>query len=81
MINCTIPGCTDSAVAMGLCAKHYMRLRRTGDAATVNPPGRRPKPGGKTDKFWVEARRLFDENCQLSAETRALSAENAELRS
>lgn len=38
---CTFPDCQAKAVAKGLCAKHYMRLRRHGDPAKVNARGRR----------------------------------------
>jgi hypothetical protein len=37
----TFAGCQAKAVAKGLCAKHYMRLRRHGDPAKVNARGRR----------------------------------------
>jgi hypothetical protein len=39
---CTIEGCGGEAVAKGLCAKHYMRLRRAGSADTVGKAGRPP---------------------------------------
>jgi hypothetical protein len=39
---CSIQGCAGKAIAKGLCSKHYMRLRRTGDATKVTKPG--PKP-------------------------------------
>jgi hypothetical protein len=42
-VTCKIEGCEGRATAHGLCAKHYMRLRRTGDAAT-QPRKRGPKP-------------------------------------
>ena len=38
---CAFPDCQAKAVAKGLCAKHYMRLRRHGDPAKVNARGRR----------------------------------------
>src|SRR5262245_59404889 len=40
---CQISGCKAKAVAKGLCAKHYMRARRTGDAETSpRKAGRKP---------------------------------------
>lgn len=39
MNYCSIDGCDDPVKAHGLCAKHYMRLRRNGDARAVKPPG------------------------------------------
>src|SRR3954452_23181247 len=39
---CTIEGCGNKPVAKGLCAKHYMRLRRTGDPLRTRRSG--PKP-------------------------------------
>jgi hypothetical protein len=41
MTRCTFADCPAPAVAKGLCAKHYMRLRRHGDPAKVNARGRR----------------------------------------
>jgi hypothetical protein len=38
---CTIKGCKTKPVARGLCAKHYMRQRRTGDPATIRKSGRK----------------------------------------
>lgn len=39
---CIIEGCgSDKKVRKGLCEKHYMRMRRTGDPMTVRPPGGR----------------------------------------
>ena len=39
-----LAGCPDKSVAKGLCDKHYMRQRRTGDAEQVRLPGRKPDP-------------------------------------
>jgi S-adenosylmethionine decarboxylase len=36
---CNIVGCGRASIAKDLCAKHYMRLRRTGDANRVRKPG------------------------------------------
>jgi DNA-binding response OmpR family regulator len=41
---CTIVGCDRRPVAKGLCAKHYMRARRTGDPNQTGRPGRRRDP-------------------------------------
>ena len=38
---CAFPGCKANADGKGLCAKHYMRLRRHGDPGKVNARGRR----------------------------------------
>ena len=38
---CTIEGCDRKPVASGLCAKHYMRARRTGDPTQTYKPGRK----------------------------------------
>src|SRR5262245_10768530 len=64
MTTCTIPGCTAPVLAKGLCTKHYNRVRRTGDAATVKPAGRKPKPGGEADRHAA----LRAENARLRAE-------------
>jgi hypothetical protein len=44
MTQCTYPGCPAIAVAKGLCTKHYMRLRRHGDAGTVKKAGPKNDP-------------------------------------
>jgi DNA-binding response OmpR family regulator len=41
---CTIEGCDRKPVARGLCAKHYMRARRTGDPTQTHKPGRKRDP-------------------------------------
>jgi hypothetical protein len=38
---CKIEGCRAKPVALGLCARHYMRERRTGDPNKVGQPGRK----------------------------------------
>ena len=40
MKYCTFEGCVAAVKAKGLCSTHYMRSRRTGDAAKVRAPGR-----------------------------------------
>jgi hypothetical protein len=44
---CTIEGCDGRPVGKGLCAKHYMRLRRGGDPNVVRKAGRKPNPLNK----------------------------------
>jgi hypothetical protein len=44
---CTIEGCDGDAVSQGLCAKHYMRLRRTGDPNVTLKPGAKAGDGSK----------------------------------
>src|SRR3954447_25411761 len=39
---CSIDGCDGAVLAKGLCGKHYMRLRRTGDPCRTRKSG--PKP-------------------------------------
>jgi len=41
---CQIAGCDGKAFARGLCAKHYTRQRRHGDAQTVKQRGRNGPP-------------------------------------
>lgn len=41
MTNCTLPDCQGQAFAKGLCVKHYTRMRRHGDPATVMKAGRK----------------------------------------
>ena len=38
--TCTIPDCSAPACARGMCSKHYMRVRRHGDANAIHHPGR-----------------------------------------
>jgi hypothetical protein len=45
MTNCTLPDCQGQAFAKGLCVKHYTRMRRHGDPATVIPAGRKGSDG------------------------------------
>jgi hypothetical protein len=37
--TCTVEGCEAHATVKGLCAKHYMRIRRHGDPNVVKPAG------------------------------------------
>jgi hypothetical protein len=45
---CTIEGCDAKSVAKGLCSKHYMRLKRQGNAGEVGKAGRPKNPGIET---------------------------------
>src|SRR4051812_5922697 len=36
---CSIEGCAGQPVAKGLCSKHYMRVRRTGNSLMTRKPG------------------------------------------
>src|SRR6516225_11686343 len=59
MSKCKIAGCTNAALALGLCAKHYMRQRRTGDPTSAKlKPGPKPKPGGRVDALSALAREI-----------------------
>jgi hypothetical protein len=40
IVMCKIAECQGRAVAQGLCAKHYMRMRRTGSPTKTGKPGR-----------------------------------------
>jgi hypothetical protein len=44
---CSIEGCDGKTAVKGLCAKHYMRVRRNGDPSKTRPPGP-PRKGGLT---------------------------------
>jgi hypothetical protein len=48
---CTFPDCQAPAVAKGLCAKHNMRLRRHGDPAKVERPGRKDQDSALRQMF------------------------------
>jgi hypothetical protein len=39
MTRCSIKRCGNEAIIKGLCRKHYMRLRRNGDATVTKKPG------------------------------------------
>ena len=43
MPKCSIKRCGNDAVIKGLCRKHYMRLRRNGDATATKTPGPKPR--------------------------------------
>jgi hypothetical protein len=43
---CLIQDCDGKPVAKGLCTKHYMRARRTGDPGKTRKPGRAPAAYG-----------------------------------
>ena len=52
--QCSRPDCSSPATAKGLCAKHYMRLRRHGDASRALKAGRKP------DLWAAKVRMSFD---------------------
>jgi hypothetical protein len=63
---CTIEGCNSKMIARGLCAKHYARRRRTGDANQARKRGPKPSP-------WLDYLRTLFPN--YSPRTRARFAE------
>jgi predicted RNase H-like nuclease (RuvC/YqgF family) len=69
MSNCKVQGCPNVGIAKGLCAKHYMRARRTGDPSVRLKPGPKPKPGSRINVLSA-----------LERELEQLKSENAELR-
>jgi hypothetical protein len=67
---CSIQNCGEKPVAKGFCAKHYMRARRTGDAAKTRKPGRTPGPysalvcdelSPRTQARYIRAMRILHE--------------------
>jgi hypothetical protein len=54
---CRIDGCDREPTAKGLCAKHYMRLRRAGDPNHVRKSG--PKPSENRSLLTPRARARF----------------------
>jgi hypothetical protein len=68
---CEVEGCNHGVVAKGLCAKHYMRARRTGDSSKTRRAGRPrdemlshwrklfPEWSPRTLARWVRARKLL----------------------
>ena len=75
-MNCTIPGCPNEATAHGLCAKHYMRLRRHGDPNVEIRVGRQPKPKPPDPELDAVKR----ENAALREQVQALTLERDEAR-
>jgi hypothetical protein len=58
---CNIEGCTNNTVAKGLCAKHYMRMRRNGDASTVRKRGpASERPVGISARTWSRFKQAAD---------------------
>ena len=92
MGHCRVEGCPNAAIAGGLCGKHYMRVRRTGDAPAKHTPGPKPKPGGRAAALAAlvaEVASLKRENAGLLARgdadalrqrVKVLTLENADLR-
>jgi hypothetical protein len=62
---CTIDGCAAKPIAKGLCSKHYMRVRRGGDAS------KKRKPGPKPDKWRVQARKTSEMSDRTFARCKA----------
>ena len=55
MCKCKIKGCKAKVVAKRLCAKHYMRRRRTGDVNQTRKAGRKRDPMREmTDRLFRE---------------------------
>jgi hypothetical protein len=75
MSHCTIEGCPNAAVAKGLCAKHYMRVVRTGDATAKQKPGPKPKPGGKGEAMASLQAEIAALKTRLAAEVERPRAE------
>jgi len=72
-MRCKIEGCAREANAMGLCFKHYMRQRRTGNPAVRSKPG--PKPVDPSTDETGENAALRQENAALRQENAALHQE------
>jgi hypothetical protein len=50
---CDVAGCPNNTVAKGLCAKHYMRTRRSGDPNKVRKRGPvSERPAGVSPRTW-----------------------------
>lgn len=58
---CSVPGCGAPAKVKGVCGRHYMRLRRHGDAGVTNPPGPKPLPVSQhpLSPFWSSRTRAL----------------------
>ena len=51
---CNVKGCPNNSVAKGLCAKHYMRARRSGDPNKVRKRGpASERPAGVSARTWT----------------------------
>src|SRR6516225_3162329 len=80
---CTIAGCRTQPIAKGLCAKHYMRQRRTGDPNQIGKAGRPRAPLTDYSVKSVKAAgqpKPADDGAPLKARIRELEAENERLR-
>jgi hypothetical protein len=51
MTKCLIKRCGNDVVVKGLCRKHYMRLRRNGDATVTRIPGPKPREGDPVEEL------------------------------
>ena len=67
---CKIPDCQSKAVAQGLCAKHYMRMRRTGDLSKTGKAGR---PKGQ-NVYLAMAAIMLPETCSQRTKARYAAA-------
>jgi len=51
LMKCSIKRCGNKVAVKGLCRKHYMRLRRNGDAAVTKLPGPKPRQDDPLDEL------------------------------
>jgi hypothetical protein len=51
LMKCSIKRCGGKAAVRGLCRKHYMRLRRNGDAAVTKLPGPKPRQDDPSEEL------------------------------
>lgn len=79
---CVIEGCESKPMAKGLCAKHYMRQRRTGDVTRVRKAGRKRSQLLKGFEDWspltkqrfAEAVRMLREACDNDEKAESIKA-------
>jgi len=51
LMKCSVRKCGSKAAVRGLCRKHYMRLRRNGDAAVTKLPGPKPRQDNPSEEL------------------------------
>jgi hypothetical protein len=51
LMKCSVKRCGSTAAVRGLCRKHYMRLRRNGDAALTKLPGPKPREDDPSEEL------------------------------
>jgi hypothetical protein len=56
-VKCQIDSCSSEPVAKGLCAKHYMRSKRTGNPNVTRKPGRQRQ----NEVIWQYVKGQFSE--------------------